>query len=152
MDVAPVRVEPLGVFGDYRRLTKDVAELLLVPRINVVELGLREKIVSYLQFGTTVTNSLRYSDDMIDGRFVVPGGESSRTDGHYFWRADASAYILEYGIEIPAEAIEHMRAHQWVAPAVGRAAFVGIDAYLEQQRRLTLEPRRFGGKGATTTT
>jgi hypothetical protein len=126
-------------------LTKDVADLLLVPRINVVETGLRDKIVSYLQFGTTVTNSLRYSDDMIGGRFVVAGGESSRTDGHYYWRADASAYILEYGIEIPVEAIDHMRAHNWVAPAVGRAAFVGIGAYLEQQRRLTPEPRRFSG-------
>lgn len=142
MGVAPLRVEPLGVFGDCRRLTKDIADLLLVPRMNVVESTLREQIVSYLQFGTIVHSSLRYSDDMIDGRFVVPGGESSRTDGRYFWRTDASAYILEYGIEIPGEAIEHMRAHNWVAPTVGRAAFIAIGAYLDGQLRDLPEQRR----------
>jgi hypothetical protein len=78
----------------------------------------RARIVGYLHGGGAVMVMPGFTEDYVEpqrGR-VVP--MSYLTDGTWIW-SDALRYYTEtYGIAPDAEFVEHMRRHDFVAPAV----------------------------------
>lgn len=78
--------------------------------------AIRSHVATYLEGCPIIFAWMGYSRDLIDDRIGVSGGDALVSDGVYYWRADAVAYIREYGIPIPEEALERMRMLEWRSP------------------------------------
>lgn len=74
---------------------------------------------------------MEYTRDEIGDRFGVSGGSAIISDGVYYWRADASEYILEYGIPIPNEALRHFEEIGWLSPVFSKVEYLRIYSALE---------------------
>ena len=44
-----------------------------------------------------------YTEDLIGGKFSIPGGSATMSDGKYFWRYEAGMYLRHYPIRVPDE-------------------------------------------------
>ncbi|GAA1559306.1 hypothetical protein [Kribbella lupini] len=92
--------------------------------------SVRKEVVHYLDACPIFLAWMEYTRDVIGDRFGVGGGSAIVSDGVYYWRFDATAYIEEYGISVPDRAIEHMRSRRWRPPEFSR------EQYLEIYRQL----------------
>ena len=77
---------------------------------------------------------MEHTRDEIGDRFGVDGGSAIASDGKYYWRLDAAAYIEEYGIPVPEEAIAHFESRCWLPPLFDREEYLEI--YRELEARL----------------
>ncbi|WP_147434131.1 hypothetical protein [Propionibacterium australiense] len=72
-----------------------------------------KRIIGYLDNATLVYPWMEYTEDLIGGKFGVPGGSATMSDGTYYWRYDAVEYLKHYPIRIPEEAIKHFESKNW---------------------------------------
>jgi hypothetical protein len=90
----------------------------------------RVLVANYLRGGAIVFAAMEHTKDIIDGSFETPGGSGIMTDGHYYWRRDCADYVEHYGVDLPAEFVEHVQQLDWMAPEVGPERVLAIDRYL----------------------
>lgn len=73
-----------------------------------------QKIINYLDNATLVYPWMEYTEDLIGGKFGVPGGSGTMSDGVYYWRYEAVEYLKHYQIQIPPEAVQYFESKNWV--------------------------------------
>ena len=121
-------VRALGVFHQYR--SEDDYRAALRLELDKLDSEDRPLIANYLREGTLVLAWMEYTRDVLGDLFGTSGGSAIRTDGTYFWRADAAEYVEHYGIAVPVSAIEHMRRNKWVPPNLSTDHVLLIDKFL----------------------
>lgn len=126
---SPAIVQPLGVFGPTRDAPA-VTAIALMPLREGLNPELRARVASYLSAGTVVLAFMEYTTDLLEGRFGVSGDSGVLSDGVYYWRRDAVEYVTEYCIDLPPDALEHMRSQDWAPPVMDDQALMKIDYYL----------------------
>jgi hypothetical protein len=128
-----LELKPIGVFGDsaFAPLARGHVE----PLVDALDQDLRQGVASYLRSGAIVFALMEYTEDILGGRFGVSGGSGIATDGTYFWRQDAAAYVETYGVAIDAEAVALMRTRGWTAPLLSSDEVLAIDDSLSKQLR-----------------
>jgi hypothetical protein len=93
---------------------------------------LRKRVVSYLRGCPVFLAWMEHTTDQIGGKFGVDGGSAIASDGQYYWRLDGIAYIEEYGIPIPIDALDRFRAAGWTPPSIERPEYLRIYAVLDE--------------------
>lgn len=92
---------------------------------------LRPAIAAYLRSAPMFLAWMELTDDLVEGRFRVPGGSAVNSDGTYYWRLDTADYVEHYGIGVPAAFLEHVRARNWEPGDVDDVRFLEIYEELE---------------------
>ena len=69
-----------------------------------------ERLIRYLESSPIILAWMGYTEDLIGGKFSIPGGSATMSDGKYFWRYEAGMYLRHYPIRVPDEAITHFRS------------------------------------------
>lgn len=133
----PRIVKPLGVFGPQSGQTLDSFRQRLVDLKGALDDDMRECVVSYLNGGTLIIALMKYTTDILEGKFGVSGGSAIMSDGTYYWRSDAVEYVRQYGIDVGAEGLQHMRSNNWIAPRMSDAEVLAVDRYLADALRRT---------------
>lgn len=129
--IEPCPVRRLGVFGPTRYTRPyELARAALAPLVDGLAPELRPLVAQYLRSGTTVLSHLGYTADVLEYRFGVDGGSAVLSDGVYYWRRDAAEYVRTYGIALDPAVISHMRAHDFVAPALDAHTASAVDRFL----------------------
>jgi hypothetical protein len=108
VNATPLLPWPLGVF-----------ELLaheLEPLKGAVPPQLRPMVAHHLREGSVVLPVMEYTDDVVGGAFGVSGGSGVLSDGAYYWRRDGAEYVAQYGTDVGAAAVEHLRARPGPIP------------------------------------
>jgi len=123
-------LRPLGIFGPSRERSFDLAPEQLNSHRDALDEKTRRLVSDYLLSGTVIIALMEHTFDVLGGEFGVSGGSGVLSDGVYYWRRDAAEYVAHYGIDVGSDAIEHMRAHGWVAPELNEATVSEIDEYL----------------------
>ena len=95
----------------------------------------REAIARYLRAGAVVFAFMEHTTDVLEGAFGVPGGSALWTDGAYFWRCDAAAYVERHGIAPSDGFLRHGRALQWSPRPLAKEDIQGVYDYLEANTR-----------------
>ena len=90
-----------------------------------------ERLTDYLDACPVFLAWTEHTRDEIEGRLVVPGGSAIVSDGHYYWRLDASAYIREYGMSVPAAALRYFEQRNWLPPDFDEPSYLRIYVALE---------------------
>ena len=75
----------------------------------------KDRVVAYLQSGTTLVYSPGRDEDVLDDSKTA-GSASIATDGVYAWPRTLAYYVQQYDVELPAEFEAHMQRGQWTAP------------------------------------
>lgn len=91
---------------------------------------LRETVANYLATCPVFLAWMEHTRDQISDRFGVDGGSAIVSDGAFYWRLDAAAYVREYGIAVPREAIENMRQRNWTPPEFARDDYLSLYSIL----------------------
>ncbi|WP_051366491.1 hypothetical protein [Hamadaea tsunoensis] len=112
-------VEPRSVLGD---------------RIRLID---RDRVVAYLDRGTTLIAVPGPEQDPIGGTQTVDGGSGVRTDGEWAWPTMAAYLVATYDMDLPEEFLARIRAAAYVPPTVEREELIEI---FEANRTL-LTPR-----------
>lgn len=89
-------------------------------------------VAGYLRSAPMFLAWMELSEDLIDGSFRVPGGSAINSDGTYYWRLDTAAYVEHYGIELPADFMQHAGARNWEPVKLDEFEFLEIYEELEQ--------------------
>jgi len=84
--------------------------------VDVVPSSLRERVAGYLEQCPVFLAWMGYTRDLLGDRFGVDGGGAIVSDGAYYWRLDAAAYVREYGIAVPPSALERMQEREFAPP------------------------------------
>lgn len=133
VDADQLAVRPLGVFAPQRSLLTPLTRSALLELVGTVPEQLRRPVAEHLRGAKMVVALMGYTRDVIDGRFGVTGGSSLMSDGTYYWPLETADYVEEYGVALPEEAIEHMRAHRWVPPDLDEATDLRVYRYLRSE-------------------
>ena len=75
-----------------------------------------ERLIRYLESSPIILAWMGYTEDLIGGKFSIPGGSATMSDGKDFWRYEAGMYLRHYPIRVPDEAITHFRSRHWDPP------------------------------------
>lgn len=75
---------------------------------------------------------MEYTRDALEDAFGVSGGSAIMTDGVYYWRRDTAEYVETYGIDLPAEFLEHGCRLNWVPPSLTKKQVLMCDGYLHR--------------------
>ena len=79
--------------------------------------GIRKQVCGYLKAGHTVLAAGGFEADCISGASrKVP--QSYKTDGVWVWQGGLAYYVETYGVGLPEEFVEHMKASAWVVSPV----------------------------------
>jgi hypothetical protein len=118
------KLRPLGAFaaGGWQEQWS-AADL---PRSPVLPDELRRQLADYLTKCPVFLAWMEHTRDELGDRFGVDGGAAIVSDGTYYWRMDAAAYIEEYGIPVPEDAIRHFASRGWLPPTFDRAVYLEI--------------------------
>ncbi|MFE7115105.1 hypothetical protein ACFU99_06735 [Streptomyces sp. NPDC057654] len=76
----------------------------------------KDQVVQYLDTGHPILDIMEMTVDVIGRAFQTPGGSSILTDGTFIWRADLSAYIKHYSIQLPVDFLEFMSTNHYEVP------------------------------------
>jgi hypothetical protein len=128
-------VKPLGVFGPGSRDAWDLSKQRLSGLKDALDDDTRRRVSCYLGGGTIIIALMKYTTDILGDAFGVSGGSGVMSDGTYYWRRDAVEYVANYGIDVGAEAIRHMRANNWTPPDLNQEQVLEIDRYLAKALR-----------------
>jgi hypothetical protein len=81
------------------------------------------RILSYIRAGyrTIAGAGCFHMTDPVNPELVAPFASTLHTDGTYVWPGNLGYFVEKYHVELPAEFIAHMRANNWVAPAIPEA-------------------------------
>ena len=71
-----------------------------------------------------------YTEDLIGGRFSIPGGSSTMSDGKYFWRYEAGMYLRHHSIRVSDEAITYFKSRHWDPPEFTSAEIAELERVL----------------------
>lgn len=96
---------------------------------------LRAPAARYLRSARMFLAWMESTQDKLESRFRVPGGSAVNSDGLYYWRLDTADYVEHYGVELPAEFVEHARANDWTPPTIDDVRFLEIYAEIEHIMR-----------------
>lgn len=127
----PRQVEPLGVFGilasqreweTFRSKLEELSERIPEPD--------RAKVADYLRSGYMTLAIMEISHDVLNRTFEYPGGSAILTDGTYYWRADATEYVLRYGSGLSPDFMAHAQRSNWKIPQMSREEVIAVDTYL----------------------
>lgn len=119
---------PLGALAPAPGTVWDASS---IDRTAVLLGPVRSQVVRYLRGCPLFLAWMEYTRDEIGGKFDVAGGSGIQSDGVYYWRVDASEYVREYGIGIPASAINHFEAMEWVPPKFDHGEYIEIFEHLD---------------------
>ncbi|WP_370190496.1 hypothetical protein [Aeromicrobium sp.] len=122
-------LQPLGLFAEEPGSDRWRAEALL--QSPALAPAVRDRVIRYLDGCPVFLAWTEHTRDEIGSRFVVPGGSAIASDGQYYWRLDATAYIREYGITVPPVALEDIAERNWLPPDFDEASYLRIYAELE---------------------
>ena len=75
-----------------------------------------ERLIRYLESSPMILAWMGYTEDLIGGKFSIPGGSATMSDGKYFWRHEAGMYLRHYPIRVSDEAIAHFESRHWNPP------------------------------------
>lgn len=84
------------------------------------------KVASYLERCPTFLAWMECTRDEVGDRFFMAGGSTIQSDGVYYWRNDASAYVKECGATIPDEALRTFESRAWGPPTFDRVGYIRI--------------------------
>lgn len=66
------------------------------------------------------------------GSFRVPGGSSLVSDGRFVWRADLSAYVETYNIDLPPHFIYFVVENGFSVPSASLQNLLSVSAAAER--------------------
>jgi len=122
-------LRPLGTLAPADRRPWSAADL---DRSFEMPVELRKHISEYLKSCPVFLAWMEYTRDEIEDRFGVEGGSAIVSDGMYFWRMDAAAYVMEYGVALPEDAIRHFESLGWSPPVIDRERYLEIYQELDE--------------------
>ncbi|QOD10371.1 hypothetical protein [Rathayibacter toxicus] len=65
---------------------------------------------NYLDKGVALFDWMEPSTDLLKERFTTSAGRGMKTDGRFYWRADAGSYVRNYNVAVHDELLEHIRS------------------------------------------
>ncbi|AJM76960.1 hypothetical protein [Rathayibacter toxicus] len=68
--------------------------------INRLPVGEKSVVCDYLDRGVALFEWMEPSIDLLEARFEIPAGRGMKTDGRFYWRADAAAYVNYHDVDI----------------------------------------------------
>ncbi|RAS63639.1 hypothetical protein C8D87_10640 [Lentzea atacamensis] len=72
--------------------------------------------VRYLEQGQVFLASPGWENDLLDEQAGPIAQFALRTDGEWIWPNSLAYYVTNHHVELPAEFLDRMAAHDWVAP------------------------------------
>ncbi|MEO1245768.1 MAG: hypothetical protein AAFX56_08835 [Pseudomonadota bacterium] len=87
----------------------------------------KKRIAHYLDTAHLIatTSRIQFPCAISGHRFF--GSVSYRTDGQWLWLDDLSHYVIEHGVCIPPEMMEHMRTYHFEPPEVTEKQIEKLD-------------------------
>lgn len=111
-------VELVGFFSELDTANPDVYRDSIVENLDMMSVGERELVASYLRNGVPLVDITEAVPDVVAKSGVAPGGSSLLTDGVWVWREDLRYYVNHYGIGLKPEFLAHVAAGPYGVPAV----------------------------------
>jgi len=109
-----MNIKTVGYFKEMPHGNKSSASIY--DYINNGNAGEIEHICHYLESGIEFIVSPEISEDIINPAKGTAGVISDYTDGTWLWPGDLSYYVKNYGLKIPEEFLQTMRANNWKVP------------------------------------
>ncbi|MGW5071089.1 hypothetical protein ACWEQJ_34385 [Streptomyces cyaneofuscatus] len=92
----------------------------------------KAEVQRYLESGHPIFDIMETTLDVVTGSFRVPGGSSLVSDGRFVWRADLSAYVDTYNIDLPPHFISFVVENGFTAPAASLQNLLSVSAAAER--------------------
>ncbi|WP_432148341.1 hypothetical protein [Streptomyces sp. bgisy029] len=103
----------------------------------------KAEVKRYLDSGHPIFDIMETTLDVVNGSFRVPGGSSLVSDGFFVWRADLSAYVESYNIDLPPHFISFVIENGFSVPSASHQTLLSVSAAAEK----ALGFRADGGAG-----
>ncbi|WP_433397209.1 hypothetical protein [Streptomyces sp. CA-146814] len=92
----------------------------------------KAEVQGYLESGHPIFDIMETTLDVMKGSFRVPGGSSLVSDGRFVWRADLSAYIETYNIDLPPHFISFVVENGFSVPPASLQNLLSVSAATER--------------------
>ncbi|MFD8058808.1 hypothetical protein ACFXA0_26405 [Streptomyces cyaneofuscatus] len=102
----------------------------------------------YLDSGHPIFDIMETTLDVVTGSFRVPGGSSLVSDGRFVWRADLSAYVETYNIDLPSHFISFVVENGFSVPPASLQNLLSVSAAAEKALGFRVD----GGAGPSVST
>ncbi|MGW1201216.1 hypothetical protein [Streptomyces cyaneofuscatus] len=92
----------------------------------------KAEVQRYLESGHPIFDIMETTLDVVTGSFRVPGGSSLVSDGRFVWRADLSAYVEKYNIDLPPHFISFAIENGFSVPPASLQNLLSVSAAAEK--------------------
>ncbi|MFI6898193.1 hypothetical protein ACIBM4_29170 [Streptomyces sp. NPDC050256] len=110
-------LKPVGIYREmYRDQHGELPSISdAVTRQNLPD---RAEIIRYLNNPPAGFDVMEAVKHLFEEDRWIPGGSSLNSDGVWVWRQDSIEYFAGHALEIPAPFVSHVRANDYIPPAV----------------------------------
>lgn len=99
-------MKAIGIFRELGRGV-DPSVQSIHSVVGLLDKGVAERVVQYLQSGVPVYDVMEATLDPLDNNVSVSGGPSLISDGTWVWREDLAYYVERYRLGLPREFLNY---------------------------------------------